>query len=146
MLYGGLPPIMYISSPEGKADFLKSLFKKNYISDIVGRHNVRNRAEPKEISNILSSAFGSLTNPTKLPATFKTVKQKTISNTTIKRYIDYFGDSILLDNAVCYDIKGKSILIHLSNITLLIWDCAMPVSISVNWKEFILWRISSSMS
>lgn len=107
MLYGGLPPIMNIPSPEEKISFLKLLFEETYISDIVGRHNVRNRAELEEILNILSSAIGSLTNPTKLSATFKTVKQKTISNTTIKRYIDYLCDSFLIDSAVRYDIKGK---------------------------------------
>ena len=86
---------------------MKLLFEETYISDIVGRHNVRNRAELEEILNILSSAIGSLTNPTKLSATFKTVKQKTISNTTIKRYIDYLCDSFLIDSAVRYDVKGK---------------------------------------
>lgn len=107
MLYGGLPPVMHISSPEEKIHFLKSLFEETYISDIVGRHNVRNRSELEELLNILSSAIGSLTNPTKLSATFKTVKQKTISNITIKRYIDYLCDSFLIDSAVRYDIKGK---------------------------------------
>lgn len=107
MLYGGLPPVMNISSPEEKIGFLKLLFEETYISDIVGRHNVRNRAELEEILNILSSAIGSLTNPTKLSATFKTVKQKTISKTTIKRYIDYLCDSFLIDSAVRYDVKGK---------------------------------------
>lgn len=107
MLYGGLPPIMNIPSPEEKISFLKLLFEETYISDIVGRHNVRNRAELEEILNILSSAIGSLTNPSKLSATFKTVKQKNISNTTIKRYIDYLCDSFLIDSAVRYDIKGK---------------------------------------
>ena len=107
ILYGGLPSIMNISSPEEKISFLKSLFEETYISDIVGRHNVRNRAELEELLNILSSAIGSLTNPTKLSATFKSVKQKTISNITIKRYIDYFCDSFLIDSAVRYDIKGK---------------------------------------
>ena len=107
MLYGGLPPIMNIPSPEEKISFLKLMFEETYISDIVGRHNVRNRAELEEILNILSSAIGSLTNPSKLSATFKTVKQKNISNTTIKRYIDYLCDSFLIDSAVRYDIKGK---------------------------------------
>ena len=88
MLYGGLPPVINISSPEEKIHFLKLLFEETYISDIVDRHNVRNRAELEELLNILSSAIGSLTNPTKLSATFKSVKQKTISNVTIKRYID----------------------------------------------------------
>lgn len=100
---------MNSSSPEEKINFLKSLFEETYISDIVGRHNVRNRAELEELLNILSSATGLLTNPTKLSATFKSVKQKNISNTTIKRYIDYFCDSFLIDSAVRYDydIKGK---------------------------------------
>lgn len=108
MLYGGLPPIVNIASPEEKIAFLKLLFEETYISDIVGRHNIRNRAELEELLNILSSAIGSLTNPKKLSATFKTVKGKTISNATIKRYIDYLCDAFLMDSAFRYDIKGKN--------------------------------------
>lgn len=107
MLYGGLPLVLNFSSPEEKIAFLKSLFEETYISDIVGRHKVRNRAELEELLNILSSAIGSLTNPAKLSATFKSVKQKTISNTTIQKYIRYLCDSFLIDSAVRYDIKGK---------------------------------------
>lgn len=107
MLYGGLPPIMNISNSEEKIEFLKSLFAETYISDIVGRHNVRNRTELEELLNILSSAIGSLTSSAKLSAAFKSVKQKTISNTTINRYIEYLCDSYLIDRAVRYDIKGK---------------------------------------
>jgi len=107
ILYGGLPLVLRFQKPEEKISFLKSLFEETYISDIVGRHRVRNRAELEELLNILSSAIGSLTNPTKLSATFKSVKQKTISNTTIKNYIEYFSDSFLIDSAMRYDIKGK---------------------------------------
>ena len=107
LLYGGLPPIVNITIPEEKINFLKALFEETYISDIVGRHNVRNRAELEDLLNILSSAIGSLTNPTKLSATFKSIKQKNISNVTIKRYIDYLCDSFLIDSAVRYDVKGK---------------------------------------
>ena len=42
-----------------------------------------------------------------MSATFKTVKKKNISNSTIKRYIDYFCDSFLIDSAMRYDVKGK---------------------------------------
>lgn len=107
ILYGGLPPVINIPDPEEKIHFLKSLFEETYISDIVSRHNVRNRAEVEELLNILSSAIGSLTNPTKLSSAFKTVKKKTISHATIKRYIDYLCDSFLIDSALRYDIKGK---------------------------------------
>lgn len=107
MIYGGLPLVLSFQTQEEKITFLKSLFEETYISDIVGRHKIRNRAELEELLNVLSSAIGSLTNPSKLSATFKSVKQKTISKTTIKNYLDYLMDSFLIDSAVRYDIKGK---------------------------------------
>lgn len=107
MLYGGIPLVLEFSTPDQKIAFLKSLFEETYISDIVGRHNIRNKAELEELLNILSSAIGSLTNPEKLSATFQTVKKKKISNATIKRYIDYLSDSFLIDSAIRYDVKGK---------------------------------------
>ena len=107
MLYGGLPLVLSFTTPDQKIAFLKSLFEETYISDIVGRHNIRNKAELEELLNILSSAIGSLTNPEKLSATFRSVKNKKISSTTIRKYIDYLCDSFLIDSAVRYDVKGK---------------------------------------
>ena len=107
MLYGGIPLVLEFTTPDQKIAFLKSLFEETYISDIVGRHNIRNKAELEELLNILSSAIGSLTNPQKLSATFQTVKKKKISNSTIKRYIDYLCDSFLIDSAIRYDVKGR---------------------------------------
>ena len=107
MLYGGIPLVLEFTTPDQKIAFLESLFEETYISDIVGRHNIRNKAELEELLNILSSAIGSLTNPQKLSATFQTVKKKKISNSTIKRYIDYLCDSFLIDSAIRYDVKGK---------------------------------------
>ena len=107
MLYGGIPLVLEFATPGQKIAFLKSLFEETYISDIVGRHNIRNKAELEKLLNILSSAIGSLTNPEKLSATFQTVKKKKISNSTIKRYIDYLCDSFLIDSAIRYDVKGK---------------------------------------
>lgn len=107
VLYGGLPLVLRFKEPEEKIAFLKSLFEETYISDIVGRHKIRNRAELEELLNILSSSIGSLTNPTKLSATFKSVKQKTISKETIGKYIGYLCDAFLIDSAVRYDVKGK---------------------------------------
>lgn len=107
MLYGGIPLVLEFTTPDQKIAFLKSLFEETYISDIVGRHHIRNKAELEELLNILSSAIGSLTNPQKLSATFQTVKKKKISNSTIKRYIDYLCDSFLIDSAIRYDVKGK---------------------------------------
>lgn len=107
VLYGGIPLVLGFATPDQKVDFLKNLFEETYISDIVGRNKVRNKSELEELLNILSSAIGSLTNPSKLSATFKSVKNMTISQNTIKKYIGYFEDSFLIDSAVRYDIKGK---------------------------------------
>lgn len=107
VLYGGLPLIFAFSTPDQKAHFLKSLFEETYISDIIGRNAVRNKAELEELLNVLSSATGSLTNPSKLSAAFRSMKNKAISKSTIKRYIDYLCDSFLIDSAIRYDIKGK---------------------------------------
>ena len=107
MLYGGLPLVLSFTTPDQKIAFLKSLFEETYISDIVGRHNIRNKAELEELLNILSSAIGSLTNPEKLSATFRSIKNKKISSATIRKYIDYLCDSFLIDSAVRYDVKGK---------------------------------------
>ena len=108
VLYGGIPLVLQFATSDQKADFLRNLFEETYISDIVGRHHVRNKSELAELLNIISSAIGSLTNPNKLSLTFKSVKNKTISPNTIRTYIEYFEDSFLIDSAFRYDVKGKS--------------------------------------
>lgn len=107
LVYGGLPLILSMEEPEDKAAYLDQLLQKVYISDIVERHNVRNKAELDELVDILASAIGSYTNHSKLVRTFKSVKGKAISDKTIKNYIDYLIDLFLISKAVRYDIKGK---------------------------------------
>lgn len=107
VIYGGLPLIFSFETADQKSVFLKSLFEETYISDIVGRNTIRNKAELEEILNILSSGIGSLTNPRKLSETFRSKKNITISPVTVKRYLDCLMDSFLIDSAFRYDIKGK---------------------------------------
>jgi len=105
--YGGLPLILSRETAEEKAEYLMSLFQKVYLSDIIDRHKVRNQEELDELVDILASAVGSLTNPLKLANTFKSVKKKTISDKTLKKYMDYLMDAFLVSKAVRYDIKGR---------------------------------------
>lgn len=105
--YGGLPLILTRATDEEKAEYLINLFQKVYLSDIIDRHKIRNREELDELVDILASAVGSLTNPLKLSKTFKSVKNKNISDKTLKKYIDYLTDAFLVSKAVRYDIKGR---------------------------------------
>ena len=97
-----------MATPQDKAVLLENLFSEIYIRDIVQRNNVRNIGELEDLLNILSSAVGSLTNPEKLKNTFRSVKKSKITSTTIKKYLDYFEDSFLVESAHRYDIKGKA--------------------------------------
>ena len=108
MLYGGIPLVALRDTPQDKAVLLENLFSEIYIRDIVQRNNVRNIGELEDLMNILSSAVGSLTNPEKLKNTFRSVKKSKITSTTIKKYLDYFEDSFLVESAHRYDIKGKA--------------------------------------
>ena len=87
---------------------MQNLFNEIYLQDITKRNRVRNIEELEDLLNILSSAIGSLTNPEKLKNTFKTVKKSRITSATIKKYLDYFEDSFLIESAQRYDIKGKA--------------------------------------
>ena len=105
--YGGLPLILTRNDDEEKSEYLISLFQKVYLTDIVDRHSINNSEELNELVDILSSAVGSLTNPLKLSKTFKSMKNKDISDKTINCYLDYLTNAFLLSKAVRYDIKGK---------------------------------------
>ena len=105
--YGGMPLILSYKTPSEKANYLTLLFDKVYLSDILERHNIRNKIELDELLDILSSSIGSYTNPLKLSNTFKNEKNKIISDKTINNYISYFEDSFLISKAKRYDIKGK---------------------------------------
>lgn len=107
VMYGGLPFVLYRSSPEEKEEYLLSLFQTVYLSDIIERQHIRHKEELEELINILASATGSLTNSVKLSKTFKSVKNKSISNMTLKKYTDYLEDAFLISRAQRYDIKGK---------------------------------------
>ncbi len=44
VLYGGIPLVLTFTTTDQKGDFLKFLFEETYISDIIGRNHVRNKA------------------------------------------------------------------------------------------------------
>lgn len=106
--YGGMPLIMSMKSHEEKSKYLKDLFSKTYLSDVLEHNRITNdQMVLEELLNTVSSAIGSLTNPSKLSNTFHTVKQISITSGTISRYLDYFIDAFVLCKAYRYDIKGK---------------------------------------
>lgn len=107
MTFGGLPQVLSYKTEKEKSNYLKGLFRKTYITDIVDRYRVRNTTELGELLDIVASCIGSLTNPTKIANTFASVKNVRITNETVQKWLEYLCDSFLVAKAVRYDVKGR---------------------------------------
>lgn len=108
LTYGGMPLAVIKKTHEEKSKYLKDLFSKTYITDVLERNKISNDKEVLEdLLNFISSSIGSLTSPTRLAHTFASAKQIKISSETISTYLDYFIDAFILNKAYRYDVKGK---------------------------------------
>ncbi len=105
--YGGMPLVLQRTTAAAKQQYLKDLFRKVYLKDIVARYQLRADNELANVTDIVASDIGSLLNPLRIANTIKTVKNKSVSQNTIEKYLDYLQDSFLIDQAVRYDIKGR---------------------------------------
>ena len=105
--YGGMPLCLSMETREEKAQYLTTLFSMTYLTDIINKNNLRRNAEINELTDILASSIGSLTNPLKLSNTFGSAKNVKLSANTITSYLDYLQDAFLIEKAIRYDIKGK---------------------------------------
>ena len=93
---------------EERSRYLRDLFNRTYIRDVLERHQVNNDAEVLEILlNVLASGIGSLTNPSRLSNTFASERQIRIAPDTIDTYIGYFLEAYLIQKAERYDVKGR---------------------------------------
>jgi predicted AAA+ superfamily ATPase len=106
-IYGGMPQILSYQSNESKAEYLQQLFQNTYTRDLVERNKLRNENNLDELFNVIASATGSFTNPSKLEKTFRSVKQVSFPRATIDFYIRCMEDSFLVSKAQKYDVKGK---------------------------------------
>ena len=114
MIYGGMPQVVLKESEKDKRAFLKALFTRTYIRDIVERNKIRNKDVLDDFLNILASSIGGLTNPTKLANTFESVKHEKVSRNTLASYLEYICESFLMEQATRYDVKGKKYIESLS--------------------------------
>ena len=107
VIYGGLPLTVTMKTEEQKIKYLTNLFAETYLNDIIERHNIEKTQELEDLINILASAMGSLTNPPKIQATFKSTIQSSISQNTIRQYIEHLEDAFLINKANRYNVKGR---------------------------------------
>lgn len=103
-----MPLVWTMESHEEKSRYLRDLFSRTYVKDVLERHHIYNDAGILEILlNVLASSVGSLTNPSRLSNTFASERQIRIGPDTIDTYIGYFMEAFLIQKAERYDVKGR---------------------------------------
>jgi predicted AAA+ superfamily ATPase len=105
--YGGMPALLSQRTPEQKANYLQRLWQKTYIDDVVERNNVKNRQALESLVDALCSAIGSLTNPSRIKNTLKSVQHVEVDEETVNSYIGYLENAFLFEGAKRYNIKGR---------------------------------------
>lgn len=107
MIYGGLPQVAGFRSERQKADYLKNILANVYLKDVIERNKIQSVDEIGILVDVLASAIGTPTNPSKIANTFASERQMTYTNKTISNHIDYLTDAFLISKASRYDIKGR---------------------------------------
>lgn len=107
VVYGGLPLVATMRTDEQKIHYLTNLFTETYLKDIIERYHIDKIQEMDDLLNVLASFVGSLTNPPKIEATFKSTIHSNISMNTIRQYLAYLEDAFLIHKAYRYNVKGR---------------------------------------
>ena len=105
--YGGLPQILEQPNDEAKIDFLRTQRDNVYLNDIIERYDIRKSEGFGVLTEILASSIGSLTNPSKLERTFKSMAGIDLSRHKIEDYLEKLENAFLIEKSRRYDVKGK---------------------------------------
>ena len=106
--YGGMPVVLSMDTHEKKSRYLRDLFERTYLKDVLERHKVLNNEDVlATLLDVIASGVGALTNPSKLSNTFKSENGIAVAPDTIEKYLGYFMDAYLIQKAVRYDVKGR---------------------------------------
>ena len=125
-LYGGMPLVLSRKTDADKMAYLQSLFTEVYFKDITERYDIALQDVLAELTDDLCSSIGSLTNARKIANTLGTVKNISVSSTTISNYLNYLLESFLFSNAKRYDVKERNTLNTHQSITAPTSGSAMP--------------------
>lgn len=106
-VFGGLPAVALMQTEEQKSTYLIIQMKNLYLRDIINRYHLQEDCAIGELLDVISSGISTLTNPRKLSSTFASVKQTTISEVTVDKYIEHMEDAFVLNRVKRFDVKGR---------------------------------------
>ena len=109
VIWGGMPLAVLEKDEAERARYLSGLFEKVYVADVVERYGVED-GYLESLIDVVASAVGSLTNPSKLANTLNSVNHAGTTDKTVKKYLDALEDAFIFEKARRYDVKGKAYL------------------------------------
>lgn len=105
--FGGMPRLLHYQDNEQKINYLRNLWDKTYIDDVVERNRVRNELAISRLATSLCSSIGSITNPARIANTLESVQKMKIDSKTVASYIDFLENAFLFESAERYDVRGR---------------------------------------
>ena len=109
VIWGGMPLAVLEPDETERARYLSGLFERVYIADVAERYGVED-SYLDSLIDVVCSAVGSLTNPSKLANTLNSVNRAGTSDKTVRKYLDALEDAFIFQKARRYDLKGKAYL------------------------------------
>ncbi len=106
MQYGGMP-LAVLKDEDDKKSYLTSLFETTYFRDIIERNDLKKSEALDELCDIISQTTGELLNSEKISHTFASVRHEMIGKDTVEKYIGFFVDAFILQEAKRYDLRGR---------------------------------------
>ena len=106
-LFGGMPMVQSKTNSQAKEHYLSDLFTEVYFKDIQERNDVQFPHVLEELTDVLCSNVGSLTNVSKLQRAIQSAHHTSIQAETIAGYLKYLTESFLFRCSKRYDVKGK---------------------------------------
>ena len=110
LVWGGMPGAIGKNSDEARTVYLRQLFEKVYFKDIVERHKLKADGLLADLTDILSSSVGSLTNAKKIADTVASVQGLKATQPTVSKYLGYLEESYLFSKARRFDVRGRRYL------------------------------------
>ena len=137
MATGGLPQVALEPNETEKRRLLADHFAKTYLRDVVERHSIKDETAFGRIVDMLCSAVGSLTNPTRLARTFASQWKTGPTEPTVRKWLDCLEAAFLFRRADRWDVKGGRYLLLLPSGMQRTSDSETHERISDRWNPRI---------
>lgn len=105
--YGGMPMVSWMNSSEEKKAYLYKVLSTKFMPELVEKYKIKNVDEFVELVRMMAMEIGCLTNPLQISEAFEQINSLRLTDKTVKKFLMYLCDELLLHRVLRYDIKRR---------------------------------------